>query len=203
MSLTCITCTESIQTRELVYHPSQFYIGFSYNTTMIIGRLKTLLGQWLNSSRKAKSDTLAYLNAVANAPCLQSASDHCSSNGILALDTRCRTKWLAPSGSRTRSCHCLLVSGKILNSLSKILNVLIIILSCPLGRGFLTGAIKSFEDFDQGDLRRTLPRFSPENFHKNLELVEKIHQLANKKGVHSKSVCACLGASLSFLVPSA
>lgn len=46
---------------------------------------KTLLGQWLNSSRKAKSDTLAYLNAVANAPCLQSASDHCSSNGILAL----------------------------------------------------------------------------------------------------------------------
>jgi len=52
----------------------------------------------------------------------------------------------------------------------------------PLGRGFLTGSIKSFDDFAPDDVRRQIPRFHPENFHKNLELVDKIKKLAEKKG---------------------
>jgi len=53
----------------------------------------------------------------------------------------------------------------------------------PLGRGFLTGQIKSFDDFPADDYRRTTPRFQGENFNKNLALVEKIKQLALKRGV--------------------
>jgi aryl-alcohol dehydrogenase-like predicted oxidoreductase len=48
----------------------------------------------------------------------------------------------------------------------------------PLGRGFLTGAIKSPEDLEKDDWRRNMPRFSPENFPKNLELVRRIEELA-------------------------
>jgi aryl-alcohol dehydrogenase-like predicted oxidoreductase len=48
----------------------------------------------------------------------------------------------------------------------------------PLGRGFLTGAIKSPEDFDQDDYRRSNPRFQGENFRRNLELVEKVKEFA-------------------------
>lgn len=51
----------------------------------------------------------------------------------------------------------------------------------PLGRGFLTGEVRSFEDLPQGDLRRTSPRFQPEVFGKNLEMVEKLEKLAKKK----------------------
>ncbi|KAI9028275.1 aldo/keto reductase [Phycomyces nitens] len=53
----------------------------------------------------------------------------------------------------------------------------------PLGRGLMTGGIKSLDDMDQDDFRRGLPRFSPENFHKNLKLVDDITALAKKKGV--------------------
>ena len=53
----------------------------------------------------------------------------------------------------------------------------------PLGRGFLTGAIKSPEDFDPDDTRRFHPRFQGENFARNLELVEKVKQLAAEAGV--------------------
>jgi aryl-alcohol dehydrogenase-like predicted oxidoreductase len=53
----------------------------------------------------------------------------------------------------------------------------------PLGRGFLTGAIKSPEDFDPDDTRRHHPRFQGENFVRNLELVEKVKQLAAEAGV--------------------
>ena len=53
----------------------------------------------------------------------------------------------------------------------------------PLGRGFLSGEIKSIEDFPEDDFRRNLPRFSPENFGKNLELVDKMSELAAAKGV--------------------
>ncbi len=52
----------------------------------------------------------------------------------------------------------------------------------PLGRGFLTGQIKSEDDFSAGDYRRFSPRFQGENFQKNLDLVKKIENLANKKG---------------------
>jgi len=51
----------------------------------------------------------------------------------------------------------------------------------PLGRGFLTGQIKKFEDLDATDYRRFSPRFQGENFEKNIELVKKIEQLAAKK----------------------
>lgn len=53
----------------------------------------------------------------------------------------------------------------------------------PLGRGFLTGAIKSRDDLAPDDFRRASPRFSEENFSKNLELVAKVEDLAEAKGV--------------------
>jgi aryl-alcohol dehydrogenase-like predicted oxidoreductase len=53
----------------------------------------------------------------------------------------------------------------------------------PLGRGFLTGAIKSPDDFDQDDYRRTSPRFQGENFRRNLELVEKVRRFAAQAGI--------------------
>lgn len=51
----------------------------------------------------------------------------------------------------------------------------------PLGRGFLTGSIRSPDDFEEGDFRTFAPRFSKENFHKNLELVDTLKALADKK----------------------
>ena len=53
----------------------------------------------------------------------------------------------------------------------------------PLGRGFLTGAFKSPDDFDLDDTRRNHPRFQGENFTRNLELVEKVKQLAAEAGI--------------------
>jgi aryl-alcohol dehydrogenase-like predicted oxidoreductase len=53
----------------------------------------------------------------------------------------------------------------------------------PLGRGFLSGRFNSPDDFDEGDFRRHNPRFQGENFQKNLELVEKVKQIAHEKGV--------------------
>jgi aryl-alcohol dehydrogenase-like predicted oxidoreductase len=53
----------------------------------------------------------------------------------------------------------------------------------PLGRGFLTGQIKSFDDFAADDYRRISPRFQGENFTKNLELVERITEIATRKGI--------------------
>jgi aryl-alcohol dehydrogenase-like predicted oxidoreductase len=52
----------------------------------------------------------------------------------------------------------------------------------PLGRGFLTGAIKSIDDLDENDTRRRHPRFAGENFAKNLELVATVHELAERVG---------------------
>lgn len=52
----------------------------------------------------------------------------------------------------------------------------------PLGRGFLTGQIRSFEDLDADDYRRHSPRFQGENFQKNLDLVKKIEEMAKEKG---------------------
>jgi aryl-alcohol dehydrogenase-like predicted oxidoreductase len=52
----------------------------------------------------------------------------------------------------------------------------------PLGRGFLTGQIRRFEDLAPDDFRRTSPRFQGENFQKNLELVRRVTALAHEKG---------------------
>jgi aryl-alcohol dehydrogenase-like predicted oxidoreductase len=53
----------------------------------------------------------------------------------------------------------------------------------PLGRGFLTGEITSADDLAPDDFRRHSPRFSPENFGRNLELVDRVRQLAAERGV--------------------
>ena len=53
----------------------------------------------------------------------------------------------------------------------------------PLGRGFLAGQFKRFEDLAEGDWRRTNPRFKGENFTKNLVLVERITKIAQDKNV--------------------
>jgi aryl-alcohol dehydrogenase-like predicted oxidoreductase len=52
----------------------------------------------------------------------------------------------------------------------------------PLGRGFLSGQIKSMNDLDAADYRRMAPRFQGDNFQKNLDLVKKIQELAAQKG---------------------
>lgn len=52
----------------------------------------------------------------------------------------------------------------------------------PLGRGFLTGQIKQFEDLDADDYRRHSPRFQGENFQKNLDVVQRLQELAARKG---------------------
>ena len=53
----------------------------------------------------------------------------------------------------------------------------------PLGRGFLSGRIKSPDDFGEDDFRRNHPRFTGENFARNLDLVERVRELAAAKGV--------------------
>ena len=53
----------------------------------------------------------------------------------------------------------------------------------PLGRGFLSGNIKSLDDLDKDDRRRIMPRFQGENFAKNLKLADRIKEIAHKKGV--------------------
>jgi aryl-alcohol dehydrogenase-like predicted oxidoreductase len=52
----------------------------------------------------------------------------------------------------------------------------------PLGRGFLAGRFKSFEDFAADDNRRNFPRFQGENFQKNLDLVRQVEDMAKEKG---------------------
>ena len=53
----------------------------------------------------------------------------------------------------------------------------------PLGRGFLAGKIKSIDDLDAGDWRRMNPRFQPENFQKNLDVVARVEEIARGKKV--------------------
>jgi aryl-alcohol dehydrogenase-like predicted oxidoreductase len=52
----------------------------------------------------------------------------------------------------------------------------------PLGRGFLTGQFKRFEDFPEDDYRRFSPRFQGQNFQKNLDLVQRVEEIAKEKG---------------------
>jgi aryl-alcohol dehydrogenase-like predicted oxidoreductase len=72
----------------------------------------------------------------------------------------------------------------------------------PLGRGFLTGQFKRFEDLAPDDYRRFSPRFQGENFQKNLELVERVQQLAAAKGsTPSQLALAWVLAKAPFVVP--
>ncbi|ACT08256.1 aldo/keto reductase [Dickeya chrysanthemi Ech1591] len=72
----------------------------------------------------------------------------------------------------------------------------------PLGRGFLTGAIKQPSDLAADDFRRGNPRFSDENFAKNRQLVDKITQLAREKAVTpSQLALAWVMAQGEYIVP--
>jgi aryl-alcohol dehydrogenase-like predicted oxidoreductase len=53
----------------------------------------------------------------------------------------------------------------------------------PLGRGFLTGRFRRFEDIPEGDYRRNSPRFQGENFQKNLALVNRVREIAQERQV--------------------
>ena len=53
----------------------------------------------------------------------------------------------------------------------------------PFSRGLLSGGVQGPGDFDAGDIRQFYPRFSQENFPKNMQLVGAIKELADKKGV--------------------
>ncbi|HEJ7136194.1 TPA: aldo/keto reductase [Serratia marcescens] len=72
----------------------------------------------------------------------------------------------------------------------------------PLGRGFLTGAIRRPEDLAEDDFRRGNPRFQGENFARNLALVEKVSELAAQKGVKpSQLALAWVLAQGEHIVP--
>ncbi|MBW7456673.1 aldo/keto reductase [Paenibacillus sepulcri] len=72
----------------------------------------------------------------------------------------------------------------------------------PLGRGFLTGEIKKFDDLAEDDFRRNSPRFQGDNFRKNLDLVSKIEELAAIKGCQpSQLALAWLLAQGNDIVP--
>jgi aryl-alcohol dehydrogenase-like predicted oxidoreductase len=53
----------------------------------------------------------------------------------------------------------------------------------PLGRGILTGGIRSIDDLSEEDWRRRSPRFQSENFQPNLDLVARVEEIAAEKGV--------------------
>jgi aryl-alcohol dehydrogenase-like predicted oxidoreductase len=53
----------------------------------------------------------------------------------------------------------------------------------PLGRGFLSGEIRSIDDLAEDDFRRHNPRFQGENFVKNLQVVDRVREIAEEKGV--------------------
>jgi aryl-alcohol dehydrogenase-like predicted oxidoreductase len=68
----------------------------------------------------------------------------------------------------------------------------------PLGRGFLTGQFKRFEDLAPDDFRRMSPRFQGENFQKNLDLVAKIEELAAEKRLSGSEDKKCTAAQLAL-----
>jgi aryl-alcohol dehydrogenase-like predicted oxidoreductase len=53
----------------------------------------------------------------------------------------------------------------------------------PIGRGFLSGQIRSIDDLEPDDFRRHNPRFQGDNFARNLQLVDRVRQIAEEKGV--------------------
>ena len=72
----------------------------------------------------------------------------------------------------------------------------------PLGRGFLSGAIRNPEDFPEGDYRRASPRFQGENFTRNLALVDKVKELADAKHcTPAQLALAWVLAQGEYLVP--
>jgi aryl-alcohol dehydrogenase-like predicted oxidoreductase len=58
----------------------------------------------------------------------------------------------------------------------------------PLGRGFLSGQLRSADELPAYDFRRTLPRFSPENFQRNLNIVTSVKAIAEAKNVTAAQI---------------
>lgn len=58
----------------------------------------------------------------------------------------------------------------------------------PLGRGFLSGQIRSIDDLPENDFRRGIPRFQENYFHKNIELVKAIEKMAEEKNINSSQL---------------
>src|SRR5262245_13220871 len=72
----------------------------------------------------------------------------------------------------------------------------------PLGRGFLTGQIKTFDDLAPDDYRRYSPRFQGDNFNKNLELVSRVTAMASEKGITPAQLAlAWVLAQGEYIVP--
>jgi aryl-alcohol dehydrogenase-like predicted oxidoreductase len=72
----------------------------------------------------------------------------------------------------------------------------------PLGRGFLTGRFRTFEDLPEEDYRRNSPRFQGENFQKNLDLVQRVEEIARRKQCTSAQLAlAWLLAQADDIVP--
>ncbi|NUP05516.1 MAG: aldo/keto reductase [Polyangiaceae bacterium] len=94
----------------------------------------------------------------------------CKVHPIAALQTELSLWSRDPEGGLLEACRSLGVT---------------FVAYSPLGRGFLTGQIKSLDDLAPDDWRRNMPRFSAENFPKNLELVKKVEEIAKAKKVTS------------------
>ncbi|EIW84863.1 aldo keto reductase [Coniophora puteana RWD-64-598 SS2] len=75
-------------------------------------------------------------------------------------------------------------------------NNIAVIAYSPIGRGFLTGQIKSLDDIPEGDFRRMLPRFQPENMATNFAIVEKLQSIAKEKGITSAQLSIAWVSSL-------
>lgn len=72
----------------------------------------------------------------------------------------------------------------------------------PLGRGFLTGRFQKFEDLPEDDYRRLSPRFQGDNFQKNIDLVNKVTELAKSKNIlPGQLALAWVLAQQDFIVP--
>jgi aryl-alcohol dehydrogenase-like predicted oxidoreductase len=69
----------------------------------------------------------------------------------------------------------------------------------PLGRGFITGEIKSPDDFPDNDFRKGIPRYQGENFYKNLDLLKQIQEMANEKGVTPSQLALAWVVSKGFV----
>jgi aryl-alcohol dehydrogenase-like predicted oxidoreductase len=70
----------------------------------------------------------------------------------------------------------------------------------PLGRGFLTGQFRRFEDIPADDYRRNTPRFQGENFQKNLDLVERVEEIAKEKEKEKEERCTPSQLALAWVM---
>ncbi|WP_306612356.1 aldo/keto reductase [Chryseobacterium sp. PTM-20240506] len=69
----------------------------------------------------------------------------------------------------------------------------------PLGRGFLSGQIRSIDDLPENDFRRAIPRFQEQHFYKNIKLVEAIESMAKEKNITSSQLALAWIISKGFV----